>query len=565
MPIPTPSSAAKPRSELSRLNSTYSRSERLGQSASDEHNGNTTALSRIHKRTNSQNPPSGDANGDTPNRRSFLPQRGLPRAVARGNGVAEIESPQIDRDVTRLNNTSNDTISQQASLGDAQPRRPRPRSLYQTRASQQDTSVSGINGTAHSSRPTDVNNKPPASTGLSRTQSVRRATVAAQAMPPPGRLHTRTQSTTTTTGARKETGEADKVATRGERPKSLLVASAHTRPSNDVHEETATGLVRTSARPDGLTRSASTRSKPVVPLGRATASRPEDRAQVKEPCEAQRHEPKKLGRPAFSTLQQHFTPRKTGKAPTSTFIHAPEPVNHVLPPEIVALQNELLQLHLLHEPSALTMRQWELSAREVLRMRFDEVASLYQIMQEKERFGQEQKNMLALREWNGSNSFSGLVQCIEALSGPLHELPSLLNPGGRFFHVVEGFSKWSSTADEVWSARDGSGGRGIAMQSLGELGDAWKEEHAAMTRKLTAFSRDLDTLPPTVTGSSIAHIVSTCQSLVEGLLCELQIMQATEADVVAREKLWVEERLRTIAHDVVDVDSGADEEAWRLY
>ncbi|KAL1612080.1 suppressor of los1-1 [Paraconiothyrium brasiliense] len=537
---------------------------RLGQPASDKHNGNVTAPNRTHKRANSQNPTLGDTNGDTPNRRSFLPQRGLSKAVLRANGVAETGPAQIDREVTGFSNTSNNTASQQASVGDAQTTRPRPRSLYQTRASQQDTSVSGANGTAHSSRPTDVNNKPSASTGLSRTQSVKRPGVASQGMPPPGRLHTRTHSTTTPTGTRKESGEADKPATRAERPKSLLMTSAHTQPSNNVPAETATGLVRTSARLDGLTRSASTRPKPGIPLSRATASRPDDRSQAKESREGSKHEPKQPARPAFSTLQQHFTPRKTGKAPTSTFIHAPEPVNHALPPEIVALQNELLQLHLLHEPSASTMRQWELSAQKAFRMRFEEVASLYQLMQEKERFGQEQKNIMALHEWNRSKTHSGLVHCIQALSGPLHELPSLLNPGGRFFHVVEGFSKWVSTADEVWSDRDGSRGQGIAMHSLGGLGDAWKAEHAVMTRKLTAFSRDLYSLPPTVAGSSIAHIVSTCQSLVEGLLSELQIMQATETDVVAREKLWVEERLRTIAQDIVDVDSGVDEQAWRL-
>jgi hypothetical protein len=211
------------------------------------------------------------------------------------------------------------------------------------------------------------------------------------------------------------------------------------------------------------------------------------------------------------------------------------------------------------------MRLWELSAQKALRMKFDEVASLNQIMQEKERFGQEQKNVVALREWNGSNSLSGLVAHIQALSGPLHELPSLLDPGGRFFHLVEAFGTWFSKADEVWSVRDGSCGHGGVMQSLAGLGDAWKEEHAAVTRKLTAFSRHLDSLPPTVTGSSIAHIVSRCQSLVEGLLSELQIMQATEVDVVSREKHWVEERLRIIAQDIVDAESGAEEEAWRSY
>lgn len=520
----------------------------------------TSDASRTHKRSDSQSTSLADTNGDTPNRRSFLPQRGLPRAVAsaRVNSVVEADpSP----DATGSNTLANSATSQQRNTGDTKQPRLRPRSLYQPRGSQQDT------GASHPSRPTEVN-KPPASVGLGRTQSLKRPSATSQSMPPPSRLHSRTQSTNTPIGARTETGEGDKAASRVERPKSLLVASAHTRPSSNASTETATGVVRTSARQDGVMRSVSTRAKPGLPHSRATAStsrEPGDTAQAKEPREALKQEPKKIGRPAFSTLQQHFTPRKTGKAPTSTFIHAPEPVNHVLPPEIIALQSELLQLHLLHEPSALSMRQWELSAQKVLRMKFDEVASLNQVMQEKERFGQEQKNVLALREWNGSTARSGLVAHIQALSAPLHELPSLLDPGGRFFHLVEAFSNWFSRVDQVWSVRDGSCGHGGETQSLAGLGDAWKGEHAAMTRRLTAFSRHLDSLPPTVTGSSIAHIVSRCQTLVQGLLSELQIMQATEADVVSREEHWAEERLRSIAQDFIDVDLGTEEGAWRLY
>lgn len=368
-------------------------------------------------------------------------------------------------------------------------------------------------------------------------------------------------------GARKETGESDGAAVRVGRPKSLTVTSTQIRPSGSVLAEPATGVVRTSARLDAVKRSVSTRSKPALPHGRATAGTLKDsgdRALLKERGEPVKQELPKNSRPAFSTLQQHFTPKKVGKAPTATFIQSSEPVTHVLPPETVSLQNELLQLHLLHEPSALTNRQWELSAQDLLRVKFDEVASLYDVMQEKERFGQEQKNIMALREWSGSNSTSGLVEHIQALSGPLHELPSLLDSGGRFFDLVEVFNRWLSRADEVWTDRDGSRGQG-RVNTLGGLGDEWKEEHAAMTRKLTAFSRHLDSLPTTVTGSSIAHIVSRCQSLVEGLLSELQVMHATESDAVAREKYWVEERLRTIAQDRIDVHLEADEDAWRLY
>ncbi|KAF1964870.1 hypothetical protein BU23DRAFT_491314 [Bimuria novae-zelandiae CBS 107.79] len=442
--------------------------------------------------------------------------------------------------------------------------RPRPRSLYQTRGKEQVTAV----GTAGVADSPDTITRAPISAGLSRTQSLRQPGFPSQASPAATRrIHTRTQSTSTAIDARKETTEVDHPIRRTERPKSLVAAPTHTRPSGSVSTEAASGVARSIARLDSIQRSASTRSKATIPHGRATSSTLDGsgpNSQSSDGREGLKQEPKRSARPAFSTLQQHFTPRKAGKAPTSAFLHAPEPTNHVFPPEIISLQNELLQLHLLHESSALTNKQWESSAHKALQMKFDEVASLNELMQEKERYGQEQKNLLALRDWSGSNSLSGLVEYIQALSGPLHELPSLLDPGGRFFHLVEAYGMWFLRVDEVWSGRREPPAQRSVMHSLEGLGDSWRGEHAAMTRKLTAFARHLDGLPPTVKGSSIAHIVSRCQSLVDGLLSELQVMQVTEAVVVAREKRWVEGRLRNIAQDV-EVQPEADEEAWRLY
>lgn len=88
------------------------------------------------------------------------------------------------------------------------------------------------------------------------------------------------------------------------------------------------------------------------------------------------------------------------------------------------------------------------------------------------------------------------------------------------------------------------------MGSIEGLGDAWKAENAALMRKLTSFARDLSGLDQPGAGSSIATIVSGCESLLDGLLEELGVMQNIEADVVEKEKEWVETRLQGIAADI---------------
>jgi hypothetical protein len=354
-----------------------------------------------------------------------------------------------------------------------------------------------------------------------------------------------------------------------ERPKSLLVAVGRdSKPAGDTSTTAAAGTVRTSARLEALKRSTSTKVRPEVPHNRTAITVPVSSEELLSQAnnrDTSKDESKKLARPAFSTLQQHFTPRKTTKAPTSVFLHPdPDPPSQTLPPEVIAIQSELLQLHLLHEGSALTTRQWEQSAKNTLRRKFDEAASLYEVMRENERFGQEQKNILALREWNGANSMSGLVEHIQALSGPLHELPSLLDPGSRLDHLVKDFSSWTTVVKEVWAARSSLQNDSTASKSLDCLGKAWDLENASLTRKLTAFLRHLDGLPQPAHGSSIANIVSACKQLLGGLLAELQVMTAIEAAVVNREKQWVEDRLQAIVEDIGTPFMLQGEQAWRV-
>ena len=446
----------------------------------------------------------------------------------------------------------------------------RPRSMYQA------SSVSSAQDTdgkmaSRSIRPPDVVNKNTSSVpqlaGLNRTQSLRKPDIPVQsAQIPNSRAHTRTKSINNIIpAARKEASDSKR---HSERPKSISVEPSHiVKPPSNTSADTVPGAIRSSGRLAALKRSASTRTKPEV-SETSESSRQDDVATTSRHRELPRDEAKKQARPAFSTLQQHFTPRKAGKAPTSTFLHPQPPDNKacILPSEMISLQSELLQLHILHASAAQTCREWEASARKHLRGKFDEVASLYQVMRENEQQGQEQKNLQALRDWNSGNATFALVEHIQILSGPLHELPSLVDTGGRFRRLVDDFECWMSNVEAVWMARSHSGNeRNRESGHVEGLGDLWRAENAALTRKLTSFSRDLDGLTQPASGSSIASILATCKILMDGLLDELQTMQTIEHGVVTREQDWVETHLHAIARGVggvVVMDEGS--EAWRM-
>lgn len=187
-------------------------------------------------------------------------------------------------------------------------------------------------------------------------------------------------------------------------------------------------------------------------------------------------------------------------------------------------------------------QQWHASARKTLRKKFEEVAGLHHAMLDFERAGQEQKNLQALIEWSSS---SGLVEYIQILSGPLHELPALLESGGRAERLTNEFGRWIARVEYIWAARQRGGDADV--DTIEGLCEDWKAENAAIARKVTSFARDLEQVGQPVEGSSIACLVDMCRDLLAGLAEELRVMGAIEGDVVEREKEWVEERLGAIA------------------
>jgi hypothetical protein len=375
-------------------------------------------------------------------------------------------------------------------------------------------------------------------------------------------------------------GISELVADTEKHGKSSLGPSstAHARDGSVSTVDSENSGVRSSQRISnmkaGLKRTASTTSKPERPDSSASTGTTDTDPALSTSSTGRRREPVKgdgarRPRPAFSTLQQHFTPKKTVKALTSTFINPPaqDPAaSGTMSADVIRLQAELLQLHLLHESSAQTSRQWELSAKRKLHQKFDEVASMYQIMRDNERQIREQVNLRALQDWNSGDTSFGLAENIQLLSAPLHELPALVDPGGRYMRLTDDFEEWMNWVSRVWEKRERrlqEGGRDL--DSAEGLGDAWKAENAALTRKLTVFSRDLETLAEPAAGSSVAAMVSCCRQLLRGMLEELQTMQSIEMEVVLREREWIEGGLAALAEDIGahPVETQESSESWR--
>ncbi|KAK2935988.1 hypothetical protein FoTM2_003931 [Fusarium oxysporum f. sp. vasinfectum] len=259
-------------------------------------------------------------------------------------------------------------------------------------------------------------------------------------------------------------------------------------------------------------------------------------------------------RPAFSTLQQHYSPAKSSapKPLTSTFLAPPSPsklpANVAASAETSRLQTELLQLHLLHRDAPTVDATWRASAQRKLGERFSELASASKQIDDQEKAEVERENILALRKWAVGG---GLEERIQILDAAIAGLWALEEPGGRYARVVRRFERWVDRMCEIEEARR-AGGALIQENDvlfIGELDSAWKDECAGLVRRLDTIKRQLDQLGDFARDdqegeskdqSSLQRMVEGSRELVQGMLTELAVMDDIERDALAREDEWIE-------------------------
>ncbi|RGP63689.1 aga1 a-agglutinin anchor subunit [Fusarium sporotrichioides] len=380
-------------------------------------------------------------------------------------------------------------------------------------------------------------------TSLSRTTSVKQPTKPAASEPV--KRETRYPPSTTTTRTRPAV-----------RPTSADGPTQATRkapaPSHTRAKSTATGLKNAPAlRPTSSTSSASSTTTTSTTTTKSTRTL---RSSTAPKVEKSSGTAPRL-RPAFSTLQQHYSPAKSSapKPLTSTFLAPPSPsklpANVAASAETSRLQTELLQLHLLHRDAPAVDAAWRASAERKLGEQFSNLAAESKQIDDQEKAEVEKENILALRQWA---VVGGLEERIQVLDSVMSGLWALEEPGGRYARAVRRFERWVERMCEIEEARREGGA--LLQESdvlfIGELDSAWKDECAGLVRRLDTLKRQLSQLgdfptegqgeDDTKEKSSLQRMVEGSRELVHGMLTELNVMEDIERDALAREDDWIE-------------------------
>ncbi|KZL84611.1 hypothetical protein CI238_09572 [Colletotrichum incanum] len=372
--------------------------------------------------------------------------------------------------------------------------------------------------------------------------------------------------------------------------------SATDRPSSKPSISSLSSTTTTTTTSTRPTRTASTS----VPSKPPTKPQPQlSRHQQASPTSPPRQPPKPTTlRPAFNTLQQHYSPAKSlaPKPLTATYLAPPSPsklpTNVALTAETARLQTELLQLHLLHRDLPQTTAEWHASARMTLAARHASLGKSSADLARLEADAAERLNVAALRRWaqpspgGARGSAATLEDKIQRLDALLTSLWSLDAPGGKHNRLVRAFERWASALPDLEAARaraEDSGDPSALLDANAEVrfGDGldarWKEEAAALVRKLEGWDAQLRELEYVEVGedeggdssnsktqvSSLKRMLDGCGSLVRDMLDELAVMEEIEAAAVERETEWIR-RMNREGDDGRGKDTPRAGAVWRV-
>ena len=255
-------------------------------------------------------------------------------------------------------------------------------------------------------------------------------------------------------------------------------------------------------------------------------------------------------KPAFSAMQQRFTPKKAKSRPTSPSTQ-PLGMDKIPSADIFHLQMELAQLHLLHRSAATVQKQWEGSARASLQQRFSALQERHVDLKDIAHQQQILINQLGLVSWSQGKTGTQIAEKLQLLSRNISDVGNLIDAEGKYTRILEIFESWFAQALDIREKRDVKATKTGKDLGFNEgLGDGWKAEAMVLERELTYCLRDLKGFGILHDVSSLGRILSLYSRLVVSMLEELDLIQWIENDIMVQETCWVERTIHNLASNV---------------
>ena len=255
-------------------------------------------------------------------------------------------------------------------------------------------------------------------------------------------------------------------------------------------------------------------------------------------------------KPAFSAMQQRFTPKKAKSRPTSPSSQ-PLGMDKISSVDIFHVQMELAQLHLLHRSAATVRKEWETSAEDSFQRRFSALHERHIDLKDIAHQQQILINQLGLVSWSQGKTGTQIAEKLQLLSRNISDVGNLIDAEGKYTRILEIFESWFTQALDIRGKRDvkpAETGRNLGFNE--GLGDGWKAEAMVLERELTYCLRDLKGFGILHGVSSLGRMLSLYSRLVVSMLEELDVIQWIENEIMVQETCWVERTIHNLASNV---------------
>ncbi|KAL9581902.1 MAG: hypothetical protein Q9212_003615 [Teloschistes hypoglaucus] len=212
------------------------------------------------------------------------------------------------------------------------------------------------------------------------------------------------------------------------------------------------------------------------------------------------------------------------------------------------LQRELLRLHVLHSTSADVHGQWRDSAKKHFHVRFSELAERHTEIADISFQTQELRNRSAVVHWCRNAQASEIERRVQTLSKCIHEINENLDPSGKFSNIIESFETWHSQTRKIQASREHNIPADAPLSgNVEEIGAGWQNDVDALQRRLSLLTGELRTLGSASANSALGHLLVLLQDLVLDMLAEVDCLRSIEYEMMAQEKLWLEDQITSLS------------------
>ncbi|KAI4108524.1 MAG: hypothetical protein L6R37_000960 [Teloschistes peruensis] len=212
------------------------------------------------------------------------------------------------------------------------------------------------------------------------------------------------------------------------------------------------------------------------------------------------------------------------------------------------LQRELLRLHILHSTSADVHGQWRDSATRHFHVRFSELAERHTEIADISFQTQELRNRSAVVHWCRNVQASEIDRRVQTLSKCIHEINENLEASGKFSNIIESFETWHTRTRQIQGSRKHNIPADAAvLANVEEIGAGWQNDVDALQRRLSLLTGELRTLGSARTNSALGRLLVLLQDLVLDMLAEMDCLRSIEYEMMAQEKLWLENQITSLS------------------